>query len=226
MLKKAITFENYAEPPVEVTQEFYFNFTKLEVIEMLEVDELEKTLERLTQTEDSKEAYALFKKLILSAYGERTPEGGFTKEDENGRPLSRKFEQSPACSELIIEFLQNPKAGGEFVEACLPPKMVAEAKAAQAQNPSKSQLAELVEKANELQQDPATAIAPGTPPVGQEEALQELRTVQEKAKTFEDYTREELLVMDQAQFQSLLPANPKDFSRDQLMVAFERKNKA
>ena len=35
MLKKTITFENYAEPPQEVSEDFYFNFTKLEVIEML-----------------------------------------------------------------------------------------------------------------------------------------------------------------------------------------------
>lgn len=225
MLKKSITFEDYSEPPKEVTRDFYFNFTKLEVIEMLEVDELEKTLERLTETEDSKEAYGLFKKLILSAYGEKTPEGGFAKEDENGRPLSRKFEQSPACAELIIEFLQDPKQGGQFVEACLPAKMVAEAKAAQAQNPSKAQLNELVQTAAERQEDPATAIAPGTPPVGAEQDLEELRTVEQKAKTFDDYTREELLAMPQEQFQSLIPSRAHEMSQAQLMIAFERKNK-
>lgn len=224
MLKKSITFEDYSEPPQEVTRDFYFNFTKLEVIEMLEVDELEKTLQRLTETEDNKEAYGLFKKLILSAYGEKTPEGGFTKVDPDGRPLSRKFEQSPACSELIIEFLQNPLAGGQFVEACLPAKMVAEAKAAQAQNPSKSELEKLVQDAATRQENPETAIAPDTRPVG-EERLEELRTVEQKAKTFDDYTKEELLDMPQEQFQSLIPANAKDMSQAQLLIAFERKNK-
>lgn len=225
MLKKTITFEDYSEPPKEVSRDFYFNFNKLEVIEMLEVEDLEGTLKKLTETEDGPEAYALFKKIILSAYGERTPEGGFTKEDENGRPLSKKFEQSPACSELIISFLQDPMSGGAFVEGCLPAKMVAEAKAAQAANPSKAELAKLVEEAGRRQENPETAIAPGTPPVGQEQALEELRTVQEQSKKFEDYSKEELMALSDEDFAKLVPINsPKDMSQAQLMVAFERKS--
>lgn len=211
MLKKTITFENYAEPPQEVSEDFYFNFTKLEVIEMLEVDDLEGTLKKLQSTQNGPEAYELFKKIILSAYGERTPEGGFRKEDDNGRPLSRRFEQSPACSELIIGFLQDPHSGGQFVEACLPAKLVKEAKAAQAANPSNAQITEMVQAASERQEDPATAIQPGT----------DLNA----EKKFEDHTEEELLAMTDDEFAKLVPVHsPKDMTQAQLMVAFKRKS--
>lgn len=210
MLKKSITFEDYSEPPKEVTQDFYFNFTKLEVIEMLEVDDLEGTMKKLQETEDGPEAYALFKKIILAAYGERTPEGGFTKEDDNGRPLSRKFEQSPACSELIIGFLQDPLTGGAFIEGCLPARLVKEAKAAQAANPSKAQIEQMVQTAAERQEDPATAIEPGT----------DLNNPK-----FEDFSEEQLLAMTDDEFASIVPVHsPKDMTQPQLMVAFKRKS--
>lgn len=223
MLKKSITFEDYSEPPKEVTRDFYFNFTKLEVIEMLEVDDLEGTLKKLQETESGPEAYALFKKIILSAYGERTPEGGFTKEDDNGRPLSRKFEQSPACAELIIGFLQDPLSGGGFIEGCLPAKLVKEAKAAQANNPSKSELEKMVAEAAARQANPETAIAPGTPPIGEEQHLEELRSVTERK--FEDHSEEELLAMTDDEFAKLVPVHsPKDMTQQQLMIAFKRKS--
>lgn len=210
MLKKTITFENYAEPPQEVSEDFYFNFTKLEVIEMLEVDDLEGTLKKLQSTQNGPEAYELFKKIILSAYGERTAEGGFRKEDDNGRPLSRKFEQSPACSELIIGFLQDPISGGQFVESCLPAKLVRDAKAAQAANPSNAQIEQMVQTAGERQENPETAIAPGT----------DLNN-----KKFEDYSEDELLAMSDDEFAGLVPVHsPKDMSQTQLMVAFKRKS--
>jgi len=218
MLKKTITFEDYSEPPREISRDFYFNFTKLEVIEMLEVEDLEGTLKTLQETQDGPKAYEMFKKLILRAYGEKTPEGGFTKEDENGRPLSKKFETLPACSELIIEFLQNPLLGADFIEKCLPAKMVAEAKEAQKNNPSKAELEKMVAEAAERQENPETRIEPGTPPA-------ELRVVEEDTKTFDDFSKEELLEMSQEQFQSLVPRDPKSMTQAQLLVAFERKNK-
>jgi hypothetical protein len=223
MLKKSITFEDYSEPPVEVTRDFYFNFTKLEVIEMLEVDDLEGTLARLQSTDNGPEAYELFKKIILSAYGERNEHGGFDKEDANGRPLSKKFESLPACGELIIGFLQDPMSGAGFIEACLPAKLVKEAKAAQAANPSKAQVAQLVQDAAERQANPETAIAPGTPPVGEEAHLEELRSVTERK--FEDYTETELLDMSDDEFAKIVPvSSPKDMTQAQLMVAFKRKS--
>lgn len=131
MLKKTITYTDLNEN--EVTEDFYFNFTKLELMETdLMMGGVEETVKRLNETQDAKEAYGLFKNIILAAYGEKSADGRyFIKEDDNGRPLSKRFEQSPACSELILEFLENPKMGAAFIEGTLPGKLVAEVKAAQ-----------------------------------------------------------------------------------------------
>jgi hypothetical protein len=132
MLKKTITYTDLNDQ--EVTEDFYFNFSKLELMEKdLEMGGVEETVARLNETQNAKEAYDLFKKIVLSAYGTKSADGKrFIKEDDNGRPLSKYFEESPACSELIFEFIENPSVGAAFIEATLPKKLVAEVKASQA----------------------------------------------------------------------------------------------
>ncbi len=94
----------------------------------LQLGGLENTVKRLTQTENTKEAYELFKDLILASYGEKSEDGKrFVKTKE----LTESFEQSPALSELIIEFLTTPELGAAFIEATLPAKLVKEVKEAQ-----------------------------------------------------------------------------------------------
>lgn len=215
MLKKSITYEDLNGN--EVTDTFRFNFTKLELLETdLMLEGLEDTVKRLTETKDSQQAYTLFKDIILSAYGEVSSDGKyFMKEDDDGRPLRRRFASSPACSEMILEFLQDPEAGAKFIEACLPAKLVAEVKAAKASSDlqkikSEEQIAELVKEAAARQDDPETRIEPGTVP--------------ESAKGFGDYSKSELLAMSNEEFRKLVPSNPKDMTQDQLLIAFERKN--
>ena len=132
MLKKTITYTDLNDN--EVTEDFYFNFTKLELMETdLELGGVEETIKRLNETQDAKEAYHLFKQIVLGAYGEKSADGRFfIKTDDQGRSLGKQFEQSPACSELIFEFLENPTQGASFIEGTLPKKLVAEVKAAKA----------------------------------------------------------------------------------------------
>lgn len=219
MLKKTITYEDLNGD--EVTDTFHFNFTKLELLETdLKLEGLEDTVRRLTETQDSQQAYKLFKDIILSAYGEKSPDGKyFLKEDDNGRPLSRKFAASPACSEMIIEFLQKPEEGAAFIEACLPAKLVAEVKAAkQAEDlhkvKSDEHIATLVQQAAERQANPETRIEPSTPPKGVE-----------TPRKFEEYSKEELLALPDEAFRQLVPSSPKDMTQEQLLIAFERKNR-
>lgn len=208
MLKKTITYDNYNGDTV--AEDFYFNFTKLEIMEKLELDELQATIERLTETDNAKEAYQLFKKLILDAYGEKSPDGRqFIKSPE----ITQRFEQSPALSEMIIEFLQNPALGGQFIEGTLPPKLVAEAKAAQANNPTDAEVTAMVHEAERRQENPDTAVLPTAPPV----LAKPLR------RSFDDYSEAELLEMSAPEFQDLVPRDPKHMSKAQLMIAFQRK---
>lgn len=219
MFKKTVTFEDLDDNTVQET--LYFNFNKLEIIEMMEVDKLEEKLTRLgidaktkelTDPENTKEAYYIFKDLILKAHGKKAANNrGFDKVDPvDGHPYRRDLEASPALGEIIIEFIQNPGMGAEFVEKCLPQKLMQEAKAQQvAQNPKPEEITEMVELAAERQNDPATRIEPA-----------ENRT---EAK-FEDYTEAELLSMSQEDFKNLIPREPKDMTTEQLRIAFQRRN--
>lgn len=49
---------------------------------------------------------------------------------------------------------------------------------------------------------------------------------QVEPKKFEDYSHADLMELPQEEFQRLVPKNPKDMSRDQLLVSMERKNRA
>lgn len=192
MIKKPITYEDYHGNTI--TEDFYFNLTKLEMMEM-EIDfegGLSAHIERLTQTTAGAEAYHLFKDIVLKAYGEKSDDGKlFVKIDDNGAPLSRKFEMSPALAELIFSFLKNGNEAADFVRGVLPAKLVAEAE----------QEAKTEESGSESKD-----AAP--------------------ARTFESYSREELLNMSKEEFDKLIPASTKDMNRAQLEVAMQRSSRS
>lgn len=50
------------------------------------------------------------------------------------------------------------------------------------------------------------------------------KKTENKEKGFEDYTRKELLEMDQEKFQSIVPKNVTEMSKEQLQVSMERRN--
>lgn len=126
MLKKTITYEDFNG--AKRSEDFYFGYTKLELMEMLEVDDLQTTLERVQNTEHGPTLYFLFKKLVVDAYGVKSDDGrSFVKTEE----LKQQFMGSPALEELIFGFLQGgEKAAAEFFEACLPAAALEEAKKA------------------------------------------------------------------------------------------------
>lgn len=209
MLKKSVTFEDYSDPPKEVTRDFYFNYDQLEIMKMLQFEKLEERVKRLTETENNEEAYLLFEKLIVDAYGVREEDGsGFDKKDGE---LGRKLRNSPALSVIIIEFLNNPSLGAEFIEKCLPPKMVAEAKAN----------IEAEAKKAEASKDENTVELPTAPPVLEESSVVRERDTEVK---YEDFTREELLRMSQDDFLNLVGRDPLKMTQDQLVVAMQRRN--
>jgi len=114
MIKQTITYDNAFDD--EVTEDFYFNFTLMELVEQLEVNGLEEKMQVLVKTENGPEAYKIFKQIVLDAYGERTPEGGFDKSPE----VRKKFEANLGLSEMIIGFLQDEGLGVAFVNGLLP----------------------------------------------------------------------------------------------------------
>lgn len=128
MLKKTITYTDYND--VERTEDFYFNLSEAELMEMeLTVDGgMVEKLQRIIKSKNGPEIVKFFKEMVLKAYGVKSDDGRrFIKSDE----LSLAFSQTEAYSQLYMEFATNDKAAAEFVNGIMPKKVQEKAKAAQ-----------------------------------------------------------------------------------------------
>lgn len=117
MLKKVIKYTDYNG--VEREEPFYFNLNKAEVAEMeLEVKGgLSAVIQRIVDTDDRPQLIALFKNLILKAYGVKSDDGKrFIKTQE----LRDEFEQSEAYAELFMLLATDTEAATEFVNGIVP----------------------------------------------------------------------------------------------------------
>ena len=117
MLKKTITYTDYEG--VERTEDFYFNLTKAECVEMQWSAEggMAKRLQKIVATQDVKQIVEIFKDIILRSYGEKSDDGRrFIKSKE----LSDAFSQTEAYSELYMELSSDDKAAAEFINAITP----------------------------------------------------------------------------------------------------------
>jgi hypothetical protein len=115
MYKKTVTFENFDGETV--TEDFYFNLTKSELLE-LEVSEeggFSETMQEIIKAGNGKEIIAGFKRILLLSVGKRRGQS-FVKNQE----IREEFEGSPAFSELFMELATNAQAGAEFVNGVIP----------------------------------------------------------------------------------------------------------
>lgn len=123
MLKKTITYTDYNG--TERTEDFYFNLTKAEVIEMNMniVGGLVEKIERISQTQDVPELFKLFKDIIVKSYGEKSPDGKRFIKVKDGVPLSDDFIQTEAYSVLLTDLVTGEDAAtkaADFVNGIIP----------------------------------------------------------------------------------------------------------
>lgn len=117
MLKKSITYTDYNGS--ERTEDFYFNLTKAEIMEMemSTTGGLTEMINRIVAAQDAPAIISIFKKLILKAYGEKSPDGKrFIKNDE----LATAFSQTEAYSQLFMELATNADEASKFVNGIVP----------------------------------------------------------------------------------------------------------
>ena len=119
MLKKTITYTDYDGN--EVTEDFYFNLTEAEILEIeMSTDKavgLEATLKMLEAERDGKKIMELFKNIMRKSIGKKSADGRrFIKNDE----IADEFMQSPAYSQILVEIVTNPEAGAAFFNAIIP----------------------------------------------------------------------------------------------------------
>lgn len=117
MLKKTITYTDFNG--VERTEDFYFNLTKAELVE-LEVGHqggLSDSLQKIVAAEDGGAIIREFKTIILKAYGKRSEDGSrFIKNQQ----LRDEFETSEAYSVLFVQLVTDADAAAKFVSGIMP----------------------------------------------------------------------------------------------------------
>lgn len=117
MLKKTITYTDYNG--AERTEDFYFNLSKAEVMEMeMSVNGgYAEMIQRIVDAQDAPTIMETFKTIILKSYGQKSLDGKrFVKSEE----LAAEFSQTEAYSVLFMELATNADAAAEFVKGVLP----------------------------------------------------------------------------------------------------------
>lgn len=117
MLKKTITYTDYNGN--ERTEDFYFNLTKAEIMEMElgTTGGLSEMIQRIVSAQDAPAIIKIFKELVLKAYGQKSADGKrFIKSDE----LSTEFAQTEAYSQLFMELATDADAAAKFVNGIVP----------------------------------------------------------------------------------------------------------
>lgn len=117
MLKKTITYTDYNG--VERTEDFYFNLSKGEIIEMELTTEggYIEMINKITAAQDHITLFKIFKDLILKSYGQKSPDG---KRFEKSEKLYTEFAQTEAYSVLLGELCTNAEAAAAFINGVIP----------------------------------------------------------------------------------------------------------
>ena len=124
MLKKTMTYLDYDGG--ERTEDFYFNLSKAELLEMELSTEggLQAMIQRMISTQNMKQLLELFKTLILKSYGVRSPDGKrFIKSQE----LTDAFTQTEAYSDLFMALTTDDVLAAEFLNGVVPKDLAAQA---------------------------------------------------------------------------------------------------
>lgn len=117
MLKQTITYTDYNG--AERTEDFYFNLSKAEVMEM-ELSTsggLAEMITKIVNAQDAPAIIKIFKEVILKAYGEKSPDGKhFIKSEE----IATAFSQTEAYSKLFMELATDADKASAFINGIMP----------------------------------------------------------------------------------------------------------
>lgn len=119
MIKKTLTYTDYNG--VERTEDYYFNLTEAELVEMeLSIDGgMQNKIEKIMNSKDMKQIIEVFKDLILRSYGEKSDDG---KRFIKNKEITEAFTQTEAYSILFMKLATDEKEASDFVNGILPAK--------------------------------------------------------------------------------------------------------
>lgn len=112
MLMKTIAYTDYNGN--ERTEDFYFNLSKAETLEMemSTTGGLSEMVRKIVAAQDTPALIKTFKYLILKAYGEKSPDGKHFVKSES---VSTAFSQTEAYTQLFMELATDADAAAKFV---------------------------------------------------------------------------------------------------------------
>lgn len=117
MYKRTIKYIDYDGN--ERTEDFYFNLSKAELMEMeMSIDGgMKAMLEKIISAQDTKKIIEMFKNILLKSYGEKSDDGKrFIKSPE----LSKAFTETEAYSILFMELAHDAGKAAEFINGIIP----------------------------------------------------------------------------------------------------------
>ena len=119
MLKKTIKYTDYNGNERE--EDFYFNLTKAECakLEISTEGGLEAFANRMIQSQNGREIVDTFEKIVLMAYGEKSPDGRRFVKGEN-QELAKAFAETPAYDILFMELITSDETMADFINGIVP----------------------------------------------------------------------------------------------------------
>ena len=120
MIKETITYVDYNG--TERKEDFYFNLTKAEIMEMEMSTKggLAETIQRIIAAQDQPAIIKIFKDLIIKSYGVKSADGKrFIKNDE----VVEEFIQTEAFSQMFMKLATDADAAAKFVNGIVPADM-------------------------------------------------------------------------------------------------------
>lgn len=117
MVAKTLTYEDFNGN--QITETFYFNLSKAELIDMqLSVEGgMDKLMQKISEEKDPAKLLSLFKMFILKSYGIKSEDGKrFIKDDA----LTEAFTQTNAYSDLYMSLLSDTNNAINFITGIVP----------------------------------------------------------------------------------------------------------
>jgi hypothetical protein len=117
MLKKTMTYKDFNDQ--ERTEDFYFHLSEAELaeLELSSKGGFAEYIKEIVKTEDGEKLVALFKNMVLKAYGEKSPDG---REFRKSKKIRRSFAQTNAYSQLFMLLSTDADEAAKFVNGIMP----------------------------------------------------------------------------------------------------------
>lgn len=112
----------------EKTETYWFNLNKAELAKLAlgPAGGLDVMLKEMINANEIGKAIDVFESIVLMAYGKKTPDGRFVKQDADGHNLSDDFKTSASYPDFLMDMVVDPDSMIAFINGCVPKELVDE----------------------------------------------------------------------------------------------------